>query len=262
MNTKFKDKYGPWALVTGASSGIGSQFAIQLARKGLNLVLVARREERLTNLAQDIEQTFPVKVRTLAVDLTQPDFLKLIQDVTRDIEIGLLVSNAGIMYIGSYFDHEPEAEMKMIDLNIKAPAVLTRYFGQEMMNRRQGGLIYTASMLGFIGTPYATTYAATKAYEIAKAEGLAVELKSKGIDVLALNPGLTKTEMTADYDFSAMPMKLMQPDQVVQTALKNLGRKPLASPGFMNNMANWMTKRLMSRKMNTKLFGYFMKKAF
>lgn len=259
---KFKQKYGPWAVVTGASSGIGTEFAKQLAAMGLNLVLVARRKDRLENLKQNLEQTYNIKVRIASVDLTHPEFLSTIRNLTEDIAVGLLVSNAGMMYIGHYLENNLESEMKMIDLNIKAPSILTHYFGKKMIERGKGGIIYTASMLGFMGTPYATAYAATKAYEVAKAEGLAYELKSKGVDVLALNPGLTETEMTADYDFSAMPMKLMKPEKVARTALHCLGRRTLATPGKMNNMMNFFAKHLMSRQMNTKMFGGFMRKTF
>ena len=258
----FKEKYGPWALITGASSGIGEEFAKQLAQKGLNVVLVARRIDRLKRLAKEIENTFKVNAEVVQADLTKADFLTGIKKVTDGWEVGLLVSNAGMMYIGNYFENSIENELKMIDLNIKAPAILTHHFGQRMIKRKKGGIIYTASMLGFIGTPYSSAYAGTKAQEIVKAEGLAYELKSKGIDILVLNPGLTKTEMTANNDFSGMPMKLMNPDLVAKSAIDGIGKKTLVTPGFMNNMMNWMSKHLMSRKMNTKMFGGFMKKTF
>lgn len=258
----FKIKYGPWALVTGASSGIGLEFAKQIAEKGLNIILVARRKEKLDSLAMDIEKTFKVKTIAIEVDLLKDGYLSEIRKVTDDKYIGLLVSNAGMMYIGNHFDNSIENDLKMIDLNIKVPAVLTHHFVKKMIARKKGGVIYTASMLGFMGTPYASTYAGSKAHEIVKAEGLAYELKPKGIDVLALNPGLTKTEMTSSNDFSGMPMKLMNPAAVAKSAINALGKKTLVTPGFMNNMMNWMSKRIMSRKMNTKMFGGFMKKTF
>jgi len=258
----FKEKYGSWSLVTGASSGIGTEFAKQLAKKGLNIVLVARRTERLNRLANSIEKNYNVKTVSISVDLLKSNFLSEIRKVTDKLDIGLLVSNAGMMYVGNHFDNSIENELKMIDLNIKVPAILTHHFTQKMIERKKGGIIYTASMLGFMGTPYASTYAGTKAHEIVKAEGLAYELKSKGIDVLALNPGLTKTEMTSSNDFSGMPMKLMNPAPVAKSAINALGKKTLVTPGFMNNMMNWISKRIMSRKMNSKMFGGFMKKTF
>lgn len=258
----FKEKYGQYALITGASSGIGEEFAKQLAEKGLNLILVARRKERLEKLSKKLEERHKIKAIVVVADLLSGNFLDEITQVTDSLEVGLLVSNAGMMYIGNYLDNSLENDLKMIDLNIKVPAILTHHFVQKMVERKKGGIIYTASLLGYMGTPFASTYAGTKAHEIVKGEGLAYELKPKGIDVLVLNPGLTETEMTSNNDFSGMPMKLMKPNLVAKSAIDALGKKVLVTPGFMNNMMIWMTKRMMSRKMNTKMFGMFMKKTF
>lgn len=259
---EFKEKYGPWALITGASSGIGVEFVKQFAEKGLNVVLVARRKERLEKLADEITSKYNVKAKIITIDLLSENIIEKIRQTTDNLEIGLLINNAGIMYINNYLDIPIENEIKMIDLNIKVPAILTHHFVKKMIDRKKGGIIFTASMLGFMGTPYASAYAGTKSHEIVKTEGLAFELKSKGIDVLALNPGLTETEMTANNDFSGMPMKLMKPAPVAKSAIDALGKKTLVTPGFMNNMMNWMSKRIMSRKMNTNMFGGFMKKVF
>ncbi|RLD22191.1 MAG: short-chain dehydrogenase [Bacteroidetes bacterium] len=258
----YHEKYGPWALVTGASSGIGAEFARQLGEKGLNLVLVARREERLVKLAEEIKQNSKVEVRTVTVDLLADNFLDKIREATDSLEIGLLVNNAGMLSIGNYLDSPIENDLQMIDLNIKVPAILTHHYAARMIDRKRGGIIFTASMLGFMGTPYAATYAGTKAHEIVKTEGLAYELKPKGVDVLVLNPGLTETEMTSKNDFSAMPMKLMKPAPVAKAAIDALGKKVIVVPGTMNNIMNFMTKHIMSRKMNTNMFGGYMQKAF
>ncbi len=259
---KFKEKYGQYALITGASSGIGVEFANQLAEKGLNVILVARRQERLEKLSNELEEKYGIKAVALAVDLLSGNFMDEVKKATDPLDVGLLVSNAGMMYIGNYLDSSLEDDLKMIDLNIKAPAILTHHFVRKMVERKKGGIIYTASMLGYIGTPFASTYAGTKAHEIVKGEGLAYELGPKGIDVLVLNPGLTETEMTSNNDFSGMPMKLMKPDLVAKSAIDALGKRTLVTPGFMNNVMVWMAKRVMSRKMNTKMFGMFMKKSF
>ena len=259
---KFKDKYGSYALVTGASSGIGAEMAVQLAQKGLNLVLVARRQDKLEQLRERIKRNANVTIRIIALDLLSNNFLETIKKTTDDLDIGLLVNNAGTMYIGNYLDCSLDRELQMINLNIKVPLVLTKHFAPKMVEKKKGGLIYTASMLGYMGTPYSSIYAGTKAFEIVKGEGLAYELKPYNIDVLTLNPGLTDTEMTANNDFSGMPMKLMKPNVVAKTAINALGKKVLVTPGVMNNIMNWMSKRIMSRKMNTSMFGMFMKKTF
>ena len=257
----YQEKYGPWALITGASSGIGEEFARQLAEKGLNLVLLARREDRLAKIAGELTEHHQIEVKTIVVDLLSENFLETIRQTTDPLEIGLLINNAGMLYIGKYLDNSINNDLNMIDLNIKVPAILTHHFTKGMVNRKKGGIIFTASMLGFMGTPFASTYAGTKAHEIVKTEGLAYELKPKGIDVLALNPGLTETEMTDVYDFSAMPMKLMKSAPVAKAALDALGKKVLVTPGRMNNIMNWLSKRIMSRKLNTQMFGGYMEKA-
>jgi short-subunit dehydrogenase len=257
---KFKEKYGPWALVTGASSGIGEEFARQLAAKGLNVIIAARRKDRLAQLRQNILARHDVEVIAIDVDLLSDDFLAVIKKVTEGLVVGLLVNNAGMLYMGDHLDNTIENELKMIDLNIKVPAVLTHHFASAMVKRKRGGIIFTASMLGFMGTPYASTYAGTKAHEIVKSEGLWYELKPKGVDVITLNPGLTETEMVADYDFSAMPMKFMKPGPVAKSALDNLGKSVRVTPGAMNNIMNWMSKRVMSRNMSINMFGGFMSK--
>ncbi len=258
----FKEKYGNYAIVTGASSGIGKEFAYQLGYKGLNLVLIARREDRLKSIASEIEKNYGVNAIPLVLDLLSDDFLEKIKEVTDRLDIGLLVNNAGVMDIGNYFDFTSEYYSKMIDLNLKVPTVLTHHFAKKMLTKKRGGIINLAGMVGFMGTPYISIYAGTKAFELVSSEGLAYELKPFGIDLLILNPGLTNTEMTANNDFSKLPMSLMKPEDVVKSAIGALGKKTLVTPGFMNKMMLVMSKRIMSRKMNTKMFGWFLKKTF
>ena len=205
-NINFIKKYGPWALLTGASSGIGEAFASRLAAEGLNLVLAARRKNRLEALAQKLEKQFHIKTKTIGVDLLQQNFLESIKEATDDLQIGLLVNNAGLWKMNSYMEISLEDEFNMIDLNIKAPSVLTHHFAEKMISRDKGGIINVASVLAYMGVPYSAVYAATKAYELVKSEGLWYELKQHGVDVLSLNPGLTKSEMTDGYDFSHMPI--------------------------------------------------------
>ena len=252
---RIKEKYGPWALITGASSGIGEEFARQLATAGLNLVLVARRKKQLDTIANILKQTYSVKVKTISVDLTEKNFLTEVRKVTDELNIGLLINNAGLWKMGKYVDIALEDELKMIDLNIKAPAILTHHFAPKMIVNKKGGIINVASMLGYLGVPYSTVYAATKAFEVVKSEGLWYELKKQGVDVLALNSGLTKTAMIDDYDFSHMPLKPSNPKLVVRTALKALGKKSQVIPGTMNKILGVLSKRVMSRDMNTKMFG-------
>ena len=253
--TGFKDKYGPWALITGASSGIGAEFARQVAAQGLNLVLVARREERLRSLARALEAAHPIQVKIIPVDLTTTDFLPVIQQATDDLEIGLLVNNAGVMPTGRFLDQDLENELRQLDLNSRAPLILAHHFGRKMAERGRGGMLFLASMVAFQGTPSVAHYAATKAFDLVLAEGLHVELKEAGVDVLAVAPGFTATDLAGELDFSGSMIKPMPVEQVVHAALRALGRKAVVIPGRQNRLLYWMGKHLLPRSANTAIFG-------
>ena len=251
----FKATYGPWALITGASSGIGAEFARALAGRGLNLVLVARREARLRDLARDLEVAHSIAVKVVPVDLTAPDFLPTIQQATEGLEIGLLVNNAGVMPTGRFLDNDLEHELRQLDLNVRAPLILTHAFGRQMAERGRGGILFLASLVAFQGTPLVAHYAATKAFDLILAEGLHAELKQAGIDVLALAPGFTDTHLAGDLDFSNSPVKPMPVEPVVQRALDALGRKAVVIPGGQNRLLAWMGKHLLPRSANTAIYG-------
>jgi uncharacterized protein len=237
---KFNQRYGPWALVTGASSGIGAEFARQLAELGLNLALVARRRPRLEELGHELKAKNGIQVKVIAADLSQADFLSLIVSETQGIEIGLLVNNAGFGLARSFLDHELEKELALLDVNCRVPLALTHVFGGQMAQRRRGGIIFVSSVSGYLATPYEASYAASKVYELFLAESLGYELKNNGIDVLALCPGSTDTEFHEISGSRAVAAMAVQP--VVALALKKLGRAPVAIPGWHNRLLVYLLK--------------------
>jgi hypothetical protein len=246
----FKERFGPWAVVTGASSGIGKDFARRLAEKGLNLVLVARREDRLRQLADQLRSRHAVDVRIVAADLVLTDFLRPIEEATRDVQVGLLVNNAGIATVGNLLDNDLEAELALLQVNVRAPLILAHHFGNSMRQRGRGGIIFVASTLAFAAVPGWGNYAASKAYALALAEALAKELASAGVSVMALCPGATRTELWAP---GAKPFMAMEPRSVVEIALKKLGKRTTVVAGF----ANWITTvstRLLPRSWNAAIF--------
>ncbi len=255
---QFRDKYGPWALVTGASAGIGEEFAYQIAAAGLNLVLVARRAGKLSQLADTISRTYGVEVRIVPADLSQPNFMDSIRPVIADIEIGLLVNNAGVYGIGEFLDNPLERELTILNVNTRAPLILSYEIGQQMRARGRGGIIIVASTGAYQGVPYIANYAGTKAYDLIFAEGLWYEMKQYGVDVLGFSPGGTRTE---GYDRMAAQTgagKLPAGDPVgpvVTSALNALGKKPSAIPGAKNNIMTFVMTRLMPRKVATTMFG-------
>ena len=251
----FKERYGPWALVTGASSGIGAEFSSQLAAMGLNLILVARRKQRLDDLAQQLEEKNKIQVRTLRADLSRPDFMPAVLSATQSIEVGLLVNNAGFGLAGNFLDHQLEKEVALLDVNCRAPVILTHGFGRKMAARGRGGIIFVSSVSGYIATPFEATYAASKAYELFLAESLRYELKNKGVDVLALCPGSTDTEFHEVA--GSRPVAAMAVELVVDVALKMLGKKPVAIPGWHNRLLVYLLK-FTPRRLHTLIGGRVM----
>lgn len=165
--TNFGQRYGPWGLVAGASEGIGAAFATALARRGLDLVLVARRPEPLNALANRL----PVRTVTVAADLATAAGLAAVEQATRDLEIGLVVVNAAYSPIGRLIDQDPAQTQRALDLNRRAPLVLAHRHLPAMAARGRGGLIIMSSLAGLQGTPSLATYAATKAFGAVLAEG-------------------------------------------------------------------------------------------
>ncbi len=238
----FKTKYGPWALIAGASVGLGAAYANALAEKGLNIILIARREEQLKRQASTLKKKYNVHVRTIQQDLSAPDMLNQISAQTKDIHVGLLVYNTAYMILGSFYAHTIEEQEKHIDVNCRGPLLLTHHFGEKMRQRKQGGIILMTSLSGYQGAPWITTYGATKAFNLVLAEGLWYELKKEGVDVLACCAGATATPNFIESnpeDLGIMAPKPLEPDMVARTALSTLGKKSSVIPGLAYRFANF-----------------------
>ena len=232
-------KFGPWALVTGASSGIGEEFAHQLAANGFNLVLVARRKARLNSLADTLVQKHNIAVRVAAVDLTQEMLLKPLIELTKDIEIGLLVSNAGNGQPGHFFSTPYETLAGSVDLNVRSHLQLVHHYGRFMTQRNRGGILLVSAMGAPDGLPYMANDAATKAYIVSLGAGLNVELAKHGINVSVLLPGPTETPVLDRFglDVDAMPVKPMTVEQCVAEGLTALQQnKPSHISGRLNRL--------------------------
>jgi uncharacterized protein len=218
-----KQKFGPWAIVTGASSGIGKEFARQLAASGLDLVLVARRLSILEELGDRLATEFGVQYRAVAVDLTEEHFLSRLEEATCDLDIGLVVSNAGTWMLGDFVTMDSSSLQRSLHLNVKAHLDVAHHFGQHLAQRGRGGLLLTASTAGLQGIPFSAEYAAAKAYVLALGEGLHSELQNVGVHVTVLLPGATDTPMlkASGFDLPAI-LKPMSPEQCVAEGLAAL----------------------------------------
>ncbi len=242
-------KYGPWALVTGASSGLGAEFTRQLAAKGLNIILVARRRNRLEELAAEIRSTHHVDTRVIDSDLTADGACARVIAETQDLEVGLLVNNAGYGMSGYYYQLDAERQVNMTVLNCVVPVLLTNHYLPKMVERGRGGLIFLASTAGYQPTASFGTYGATKAFNLMLGESLWKECRPHGVDSLAVSPGFTRTEFTDVADIKdAGAFRVATAESVVAAALRNLGRGPSFVHGWLNKFLNF-TIRISTRRM-------------
>lgn len=252
--TTFRERYGPWALVAGASEGLGAEFATQLAAKGLNLVLIARRQELLDELCDRLTREYTIEVRTLALDLAREDLSAVITEATSDIEVGLLVHNAAVSMIGPYFETSLEDHLREVAVNCRAPMTLAYTLGLPMLKRGRGGILLMSSLGGAQGTALLVNYTATKAYNRLLAEGLWDELRGQGVDVVACCPAAVSTP---GYLASAPrgSMSAMTPQAVVTDALTALGKGPVTIPGWPYRLASVFMQRILPHRSAIKMMG-------
>jgi short-subunit dehydrogenase len=227
-------RYGPWALVTGASSGIGRSFAQQLAAAGVNVAIAARRADVLAALAAELEEAYRVSVRVIAADLATDDGVDHVDFATSDLDVGLLVAAAGFGTSGHFANAALAVEREMIAVNCWAVVSQCRRFGDRFRARGRGGIIMIGSLVGWQGVPNSAHYAATKAYVQTLAEGLHSEYRALGIDVLSCAPGPVRSGFEAR---AGMRMRTaIDPATVARESLKALGRKSTIVPGWLSKV--------------------------
>ncbi len=229
---QWRARYGPWAVVTGASDGIGRAMAYRLAEAGLNLVLVARRRVELRTLADDLAMRHGGEHLVLEADFGEREAAARVLAATQHLDVGLLVAAAGFGTSGNLLESVVDRELNMVDVNCRAVLALSHGFGRRLVQRRRGGIVLLSSLVAFQGVPRAASYAATKAYIQSLAEGLRLELASQGVDILASAPGPVRSGFGGRAD---MQMSMtVSPDRVARDTLRALGRKTTVRPGFMS----------------------------
>lgn len=231
---KWLERYGPWAIVTGASDGIGRAFADALASRGMNVVLVARRRAALDAVAASIERRNGVATHVIAADLGTSDGVQSVIDRTATLDAGLLIAAAGYGTAGPFLSTELHDEVDMVDVNCRAVVAMTKVLATRFTTRGSGGIILLGSIVAYQGVPNAANYAATKAFVQTLAEGLRHELKPRGIDVLSCAPGPVHSGFAVR---SRLEMdQAMQPETVASGALAALGRKTTVWPGTLSKI--------------------------
>lgn len=251
-------RFGPWALITGASSGIGREFARQIAASGINTVLVARRQALLEEAGREFAREYGVQYLTVVADLSEPDFLLPLAQATADLDIGLVISNAGTGHPGEFLKLGRLEMTGLVRLNALAHMEIAHHFGRRLVKRGRGGIVLGGAMGAAAGIPYMANDSGSKAYVQAFGEALHVELKFRGVNVTVLIVGPTQTAIIDKFgmDPKTMPMKPMTVEQCAFEGLESLvNNRSTILPGRMNRIMNGLIPTSISRFMMGKMMA-------
>jgi short-subunit dehydrogenase len=255
---RLKEKYGPTALVAGASEGIGAAFATCLAEEGMDLVLIARREGPLRQFAASLVKRYAIRTTSISIDLSSENATLQIEDALNGTEINLLVYNAALSYIGQFIKNSPENHRQMAQANMLTPLNMLHTFGGKMLARGRGGIVLMASLAGFQGSGFLSMYAATKAYNRIMAESLWYEWKDSGVDVIACCAGATSTLNfieTQPEKTSFLAPRVQRPMEVAKECLERIGHKPSFIAGRGNRIASFFMQKIFPRKTAITIMG-------
>lgn len=254
----FKMKYGEWALIAGASEGLGAAYAHYLAAEGLNLVMVARRTAPLEELAALLGAKHKIQTVCISCDLALPDAANQLINSLQGHEIDVLVYNAALSYIGPFESDTPEHNRQIAQANMLTPMNLVHLFAVPMLKKGKGAVILMASLAGFQGSGFLAAYAASKAFNRVFAESLWYEWKDRGVDVIACCAGATATPNFINTkpdkaDFFAP--RVQSPEEVVRECFEQLGKGPSFVTGTGNKLASFVMQRLIPRKLAITIMG-------
>lgn len=256
QKTDLVEQYGPYALVTGASEGIGRAFSEELAKLGFQVILVARRTELLDELAKSLEDQYGVMCPVISADLTNPEDLEDVFQKTHNLDIGLFVCNAGFGTAGNFLDSDLSTELNMLSLNCATLTAMTHYFGKKFFKKGKGGIILLSSIVALQGVARSANYSATKAYVHTLGEALQVEWQGSGVDLLIVAPGPVETGFATR---SKMELgNAASPETVARESLGALGRKKVVRPGLLaktlsfalSTVPRWAKVKIMSSVMS------------
>jgi short-subunit dehydrogenase len=253
-----RSRYGDYAVVTGASAGIGEQFTRQLAAKGMNVVMVARRKDRLEALANEIAHQHGTVTEVIELDLLVDGAVDELVRRTSHLDVGMVIANAGNYAAGPFLSNDLGGEVDVLTLNATVPMELAHRFGRRFAQRGRGAIVLISSTVGAGPAPYLANYAAAKAYILSLGQALNYEFKKSGVDLLVVSPGPTKTEGAANaegIDFSKLPVPMMAPAKVARAGLKKIGRRGHVIVGAPNKAMDFMGKHLMPRPLYKRMYG-------
>jgi hypothetical protein len=246
-STDFRARYGQWAIIAGASEGLGAAFAKALAKRGQSLILLARRATVLEELAAGLAKAHGVEVRPMACDLADAGFADRIALATKGLEIGTAVYNAAYSYMGPLVERPLDEALKVVDVNIRGPIRFAHALVPPMIERKRGALVLMSSLAGFQGTPNLAAYASSKAFTTVLGESLWAELEPKGVHVVASAAGAIRTPNYLKSSKGKDAPGTLDADDVAEATLKALGHGPLVVPGGVNKLARFVLGRMLSR---------------
>ena len=246
--TSLLDRYGPWALVCGASEGIGAAFARALAEAGFSLVLIARRREPLDALAAELRASSGRSVETVALDLAAVDLEDRLRALALEHEIGLLVYNAALSIVAPFLQTLLADKRRILDVNVRGPVIAAHVLGERMAARGRGGIVLVSSLTAFWGSAWVATYGASKAFNLSLGEALAHELGERGVDVVVSCAGATRTPGFVRLVAGRKAPRAMSPEAVATETLGALPRRGVFVPGALNRFAQVLLSRMLPRK--------------
>lgn len=252
--TVFSERYGPWAIVCGASEGLGAAFSLELARRGVDVVLVARRPEVLETMRRTIAEQTGREALCVTADLSSREAIEVIAKATESLSIGLVIYNAAASTVGPFLEQQVDDLLRTVDVNVRGPIAVCHHFGKRLAAQRRGGLIVLSSITAFQGSPFVTTYGATKSFNLTFGEGLWFELREHGVDVLSVCAGATRTPALLKAAPDGAP-GMLEPEAVAFEGLNALGRGPSMIPGWFNRIVSFIMRRLLPRRLTVSIMG-------
>ncbi len=248
------DRYGTWAVVAGASEGLGAAFAAELAAQGMNLVLVARRGHLLAELSTELTDAHGIEVRCVVADLADPAFAAELATAAGGLDVGIVIYNAAFVPLGPFLDNSEPEIARAVDVNVRGPMLAVRALAPAMCDRGRGAVVLMSSLSGLQGTPHIAVYAASKAFNTHLAESLWYELRPRGIDVVACCAGAMPTP-GYERNFAKKVPGMLSPQEAARQTLDALHRGPRFVPGLVNRMTAVLMGRLLSRRSAVRLIG-------
>ncbi|BDS14224.1 SDR family NAD(P)-dependent oxidoreductase [Aureispira anguillae] len=259
----YAQKYGAWALITGAAMGLGAEFALQLAQKGMNIIAVDHNLAALKKTAHALQEQTSVQIRPIHLDLSSADFLEQLIAQIKDCEVGVLVNNAGISKIGYFTAQSPDFLATQLHINTKVVLLLSRHFAHQMQQRRKGAIIILSSGAGELSSAYNAAYSASKAFDLKLAESLWAELQPDGIDVLGFMPGPTRTPGYIAQGGDPQGALVISTQASVRQALKALGKYPnYVAGGIGGRLGHFILTRFFPVSLRIKIVSKQIQKMF